>query len=61
MTPWVLPIPGCGRVVITSHQLGHWHHDRGRVLFCQAEDIGRGAPGSLSPERLADRFASNLL
>ncbi|MGA8399542.1 MAG: ImmA/IrrE family metallo-endopeptidase, partial [Stellaceae bacterium] len=44
-----------------GHELGHWHHDRGRVLFCQAEDIGRGAPGSLSPERLADRFASNLL
>ena len=44
-----------------GHELGHWHHDRGRLLFCQAEDIGRAAPGSLSPERIADRFASNLL
>jgi hypothetical protein len=42
-------------------ELGHWHHDRGRVLFCQAEDIGRAAQGSLSTERVADRFASNLL
>lgn len=44
-----------------GHELGHWHHDRGRVLFCQAEDIGRAATGGLSPERVADRFASNLL
>jgi hypothetical protein len=34
-----------------GHELGHWHHDRGRLLFCQAADIGRAA----------DRFASNLL
>jgi hypothetical protein len=45
-----------------GHELGHWHHDRGRVLLCQAEDIGRAAVGgSLHPERIADRFASSLL
>jgi Zn-dependent peptidase ImmA (M78 family) len=44
-----------------GHELGHWHHDRGRLLFCQTEDIGRAAPGSLSSERIADRFASSLL
>ena len=31
------------------------------MLFCQAADIGRAATGSLSPERIADRFAGNLL
>lgn len=44
-----------------GHELGHWHHDRGRVLLCQAEDIGRAAIGTLHPERVADRFASSLL
>jgi Zn-dependent peptidase ImmA (M78 family) len=44
-----------------SHELGHWHHDRGHLLFCAAEDIGRAAPGILNRERLADWFASNLL
>jgi hypothetical protein len=44
-----------------GHELGHWHQDRGQLLFCQAEDIGRGGPGTLSRERAADRFASRLL
>lgn len=44
-----------------GHELGHWHHDRGRVLFCAADDIGRAAPDNLGPERIADRFASRLL
>ena len=44
-----------------GHELGHWHHDRGRVLLCQAEDIGRASIGTLHPERVADRFASSLL
>jgi hypothetical protein len=44
-----------------GHELGHWHHDRGRVLLCQADDIGRAAIGSVHPERIADRFASSLL
>jgi hypothetical protein len=43
-----------------GHELGHWRQDRGRLLFCQAEDIGRGGPGALR-ERAADRFASHLL
>jgi hypothetical protein len=44
-----------------GHELGHWRHDRGRILFCQSQDIGRPTPVDLSPERIADRFASNLL
>jgi hypothetical protein len=31
------------------------------MLFCQKEDIGRAAFRSLSPERVADGFASSLL
>ena len=44
-----------------GHELGHWHQDRGNLLFCQAEDIGVAGPGALSRERAADRFASRLL
>jgi hypothetical protein len=44
-----------------GHELGHWHYDRGRVLFCAAEDIGRASAERLGPERVADRFASSLL
>lgn len=44
-----------------GHELGHWHYDRGRVLLCQAEEIGRVGTGALSRERAADRFASSLL
>jgi hypothetical protein len=44
-----------------GHELGHWYHDRGRVLFCEADEIGRAAPGALNRERVADRFASHLL
>jgi hypothetical protein len=43
-----------------GHELGHWHNDRGRVLICQADEIGR-AGGHAGPERAADRFASSLL
>jgi hypothetical protein len=44
-----------------GHELGHWHHDRGRTLFCDKEDIGNYAGSALNPERLADQFASDLL
>jgi IrrE N-terminal-like domain len=44
-----------------AHELGHWHYHRGRSLMCSADDIGRPAAGELSPERVADRFASRLL
>jgi hypothetical protein len=44
-----------------GHELGHWYYDRGRVLFCAADDIGRAAPDHVGPERIADRFASRLL
>jgi hypothetical protein len=44
-----------------GHELGHWHYDRGRVLLCQAEEIGQAGSSALSRERAADRFASSLL
>jgi Zn-dependent peptidase ImmA (M78 family) len=44
-----------------AHELGHWHHHRGRVLFCGPADIGNFAGGPLDPERQADAFASDLI
>lgn len=44
-----------------AHELGHWHHHRGRILFCGPSDIGSRASGPLNPERQADVFASDLI
>jgi Zn-dependent peptidase ImmA (M78 family) len=44
-----------------AHELGHWHHHRGRVLFCGPSEIGRLTEGPLDPERQADAFASDLV
>lgn len=42
-----------------AHELGHWHHHRGKCLVCRAEDY---APRTvLSPERVADNYAADLL
>ena len=42
-----------------AHELGHWHHHRGRCLVCRAEDARPS--NTLSPERVADGFAADLL
>lgn len=44
-----------------AHEIGHWHHHRGRILFCGASDIGNPGRGALDPESQADQFASDLL
>jgi hypothetical protein len=44
-----------------GHELGHWHHHRGQVLFCGPTDMDNFAGGPLDPERQANDFASNLL
>lgn len=44
-----------------GHEIGHWHHHRGQILFCSKEDIGNPASGPLNPERQADDFASDLI
>lgn len=42
-----------------AHELGHWHHHRGRCLACRAEDYR--PRDVLSPERVADAYAADLL
>ena len=44
-----------------AHEIGHWHHHRGRVLICGAADIGNPAHRALDPETQADQFASDLI
>jgi Zn-dependent peptidase ImmA (M78 family) len=44
-----------------AHELGHWHHHRGRTLFCDKKDIGNFARSAFNPERQADAFASDLI
>jgi Zn-dependent peptidase ImmA (M78 family) len=44
-----------------GHELGHWHHHRGQVLFCANRDVGNFANDALNPERQADSFASDLI
>jgi len=44
-----------------AHELGHWHHHRGRVLFCGKNDVCNFANDALNPERQADGFASDLI
>ena len=44
-----------------AHELGHWHHHRGRVLFCGKRDVGNFGNDALNPERQADAFASDLV
>src|SRR3954453_10445728 len=44
-----------------AHELGHWHHHRGRILFCGSKDVENLADDALNPERHADSFASDLI
>jgi Zn-dependent peptidase ImmA (M78 family) len=44
-----------------GHELGHWHHHRGRLLFCGDKDVENPADDALNPERNADAFASDLI
>ena len=44
-----------------AHELGHWHHHRGKVLTCQSKDIGNYSGSAVHRERLADRYAANFL
>lgn len=44
-----------------GHELGHWMHDRGRASFrCSMRDFLYGW-GGMSPERRANRYATELL
>jgi hypothetical protein len=44
-----------------GHELGHWHHHRGRSSFCRSDDIGNETRGPTDPERVADGYAADLL
>ena len=44
-----------------GHELGHWHHHRGRMLICRSEDIGNRKQGKPQLERVADAYAGDLL
>jgi Zn-dependent peptidase ImmA (M78 family) len=54
-----------------GHELGHWHHHRGKTFICRPEDIagrgpvdpaGRPIPAStINPERVADGYSADLL
>jgi hypothetical protein len=44
------------------HELGHWHHHRGRRLDCRVEEIGSHVHTAVSdPERVANSYAADLL
>jgi len=46
----------------TGHELGHWHHHRGKSFACRSTDIGRPVdPTSKDAERLADAYSSDLI
>jgi hypothetical protein len=44
-----------------AHELGHWHHHRGRCLICRSDEIGDARRGPTDPEHVADDYASDLL
>lgn len=53
--------PPARRRFSLAHELGHWHHHRGQILFCDETDIGNFANSATNPERQADQFASDLV
>lgn len=46
-----------------GHELGHWHHHRGKSFSCRSEDIGNyaGTNATGDAEKVADRYSANLL
>jgi hypothetical protein len=42
-----------------AHELGHWHHHRGRALACRGEECQ--SQNKPQPERMADAYAADLL
>ena len=53
--------PPLRRRFSVGHELGHWHHHRGRSIDCRT--VGESKPGPIGgdPERLADAYAADLL
>jgi len=42
-----------------AHELGHWHHHRGKSLVCRVDEYQ--PHHRLTPERIADAYAADLL
>ena len=57
----IIKVHGGTQADVLAHEIGHWHHHRGRILFCGAADIGNPSHNALNPETQADQFASDLL
>jgi IrrE N-terminal-like domain len=34
-----------------AHEIGHWHHHRGRILFCGKDEVCNFRDDALNPER----------
>jgi len=46
----------------TGHELGHWHHHRGRSFVCRSSDIGKPLDDkSRDAERQADAYSGDLI
>jgi Zn-dependent peptidase ImmA (M78 family) len=46
----------------TGHELGHWHHHRGRSFVCRSSDIGEPFDEkSKDAERQADAYSGDLI
>jgi IrrE N-terminal-like domain len=46
----------------TGHELGHWHHHRGRSFVCRSTDIGKPIDEkSKDAERQADAYSGDLI
>ena len=46
-----------------GHELGHWHHHRGKSFVCRSDDIGNYAGINIAnqAERIADQYSADLL
>ena len=44
-----------------AHELGHWHHHRGKTLACRTDGERHPSSRATDPERVADEYAADLL
>lgn len=44
-----------------GHELGHWHHHKGKMLYCAQNDIEIDADRARETELIADNYSASLL
>ena len=44
-----------------AHELGHWKNDRGKAFSCKTEDIKYNIESNAFVERMANRYAADLI